>query len=157
RAEDSVRGIKVTRASTLFNLSATPVCPEMILAIRRAQADVVHLHLPNPMAALAYLASGHRGKLVVTYHSDVVRQRLLNRAYQPVLSRALDASAAIIVTSPNYLETSPVLADYRDRCHVIPYGIPLEQFQQRDEAAVAEIRAKYGDRLALSVGRLVYY
>jgi len=155
--DDLVRGIRVMRAGTLFNLSAAPVCPEMVKLIRHSDADIVHLHLPNPMAVMAYLASGHRGKLVITYHSDVVRQRLLNKAFNPILKRALDRASAIIATSPNYLETSPVLTAYRDRCHVIPYGIPWQQFASCDQQAVKNIHAKYGERLILSVGRLVYY
>src|SRR5436190_1090750 len=66
--EDSVHGVKVRRVGTLFNFSAAAVCPGMVTEIRRSKADIVHLHLPNPMAAVAYLASGHRSKLVITYH-----------------------------------------------------------------------------------------
>lgn len=156
-AEDLVRGIKVTRTGTLFNFSAAPICPEMVSAIRRARADIVHLHLPNPMAVLAWLASGHRGKLVITYHSDVVRQKVLGKAFGPFLHRVLERSAAIIATSPNYIESSPVLSAYRDRCRVIPFGIPIDQFQRHDQLAVARLRQRYGQRLILSVGRLVYY
>jgi rhamnosyl/mannosyltransferase len=145
------------RVGTLFNFSAASVCPRMITEIRRSKADIVHLHLPNPMAAVAYLASGHRGKLIITYHSDVVRQKLLARIFQPILYRLLERSSAIIATSPNYIATSPVLKDFRDRCHEIPYGIPVEQFQVADQSAVDRIREKHGDRLVLSVGRLVYY
>lgn len=155
--EDWVRGIKVIRAGTLFNLSAAPVCPEMVSLIRRSDADIIHLHLPNPMAVMAYLASRQRAKLIVTYHSDVVRQKLLNNAFNPILNLALSRCSAIIATSPDYLATSPVLAAHRDRCHVIPYGIPVEQFEQCDQTAVNRIRAKYGERLIISVGRLVYY
>jgi rhamnosyl/mannosyltransferase len=156
-AEDSVRGVRVMRAGTIFNLSAAPICPAMVPAIRQTRAEIVHLHLPNPPATLAYLASGHRGKLVVTWHSDIVRQRFLGRAFEPFLQRLLDRSDAIIATSPNYIESSPMLAARQERCCVIPYGIPLEQFQNRDEAAIERIRQLYGDRLILSVGRLVYY
>ncbi|MEP7341475.1 MAG: glycosyltransferase [Acidobacteriota bacterium] len=155
--EDSVHGIKVTRAGTLFNFSAAQVCPRMVSEIRRTQADVIHLHWPNPMAVLAYLASGHRGPLVITYHSDVIRQRMLARTFAPILHRALARSAAIIVTSPNYLDSSPILSAYRDRCYVIPFGIPLEHLQRYDEVAAARIRQRYGRPLILSVGRLVYY
>src|SRR5262245_36675453 len=67
--QEEVRGVSVKRAGSLFNISATPICPEMILAIRRSPADLVHLHLPNPTAVLATLISGHQGKIVVTHHS----------------------------------------------------------------------------------------
>ena len=50
-----------------------------------------------------------------------------------------------------------MLARYLDRCHVIPYGIALGEFEQSDPAAVAQLRNKFGERLVISVGRLVYY
>jgi glycosyltransferase involved in cell wall biosynthesis len=153
---EQVEGIEVSRVGTWFNLAGAPVCPGLVGEIRRSRADLVHLHLPHPVAVMAYLASGHRGRLVVSYHSDIVRQRLLYVGFEPVLSRLLDRCDAIIAATPNYVESSPVLARYRDRCRVIPYGIPLEAVQ-RNEEEVAEIRRRFGDRLVVSVGRLVYY
>src|SRR5947209_11553406 len=86
-AEGSVR---VVRVGTACNLASTPVCPGMFRRIREAKADLVHLHLPNPAAVMAYLASGRNVHLVATYHSDVFRQKLLGRAFKPILFRALD-------------------------------------------------------------------
>lgn len=154
---DEDRGVKITRAGTRFNLSTAPVCPSLPKHIRRAGADILHLHHPNPAAVVAYLASGHRGPLVVTYHSDIVRQRVAGAAFGPVLRRALGRAAAVVATSPNYVESSPVLSAYRARCRVIPYGIPFEQFARADPAAVADLRARYGRRTIISVGRLIYY
>jgi rhamnosyl/mannosyltransferase len=155
--EALVEGVKVTRVGTLFDLASAPICPGMVRKFRQAEADLVHLHLPNPTAILAYLASGHSGRLVVTYHSDIVRQKVLGKAFQPILGRALDRCSAVITSSLNYIETSPVLSAYRERCRVIPYGIPIEQFHRYDTEAVAKIRAQYGPRMVLSVGRLIYY
>jgi glycosyltransferase involved in cell wall biosynthesis len=150
-------GVRLSRVPTQLTLAATPLCPGMIAKIRQSGADIVHLHLPNPGAVLAYLASGHRGRLVITYHSDTVRQKVLGALFDPWLQAVLRRAAAIIATSPDYLRTSASLAPHRDRCHVIPYGIALERFEQCDPAAVAVLRRQYGDRLILSVGRLVYY
>jgi rhamnosyl/mannosyltransferase len=156
-AEDIVDQVAVSRVPTRLTLASTPLCPEMVSQIRRTQADIIHIHLPNPMAVLAYLASGHRGRLVVTYHSDTVRQRVLGALFEPFLHRAMRRSAAIIATSPDYLRTSPVLQTYRDRCHVIPYGIPIDKFEKCDAVEVTKLRKRFGDRLVISVGRLVYY
>lgn len=149
--------VAVVRVPTWLTLASTPLCPAMIAQIRSSEADIVHIHLPNPMAVLAYLASGHRGQLVVTYHSDTVRQKILGSLFEPFLHQALRRSSAIIATSPDYRRTSAVLARYLDRCQVIPYGIAVEQLDRRDPAAVAQLRSRFGDRLAISVGRLVYY
>jgi rhamnosyl/mannosyltransferase len=95
--------------------------------------------------------------LVVSYHSDIVKQKVLGRMFEPLLYAALRRSAAVITTSQNYLATSQVLQDFRDRCQVIPYGIDTAQFEKSDADAVRRIRARFGDRLIISVGRLVYY
>jgi glycosyltransferase involved in cell wall biosynthesis len=155
--EETIDGVSVTRLGTLLNLAAAPVCPQMLRRIRETRADIVHIHWPNPTAVLAYLASGHRGKLVFTYHSDIIRQKLLRKPFWPILRYALNRADAIIVSSPDYLATSPVLRMFRQRCRVIPFGIPLEKFDQADAFEVSKIREQYGGRIVLGVGRLVYY
>ncbi|MGA9771226.1 MAG: glycosyltransferase [Blastocatellia bacterium] len=152
-----VSGVNISRVGTLFTFAAAPVCPGMLQEIRESQADIVHLHLPNPLAILAYLASGHKGKLVITYHSDIIRQKVLGALFEPMLHKVLKRCSAIIATSPNYIDSSSVLSMYRDRCSVIPHGIELDQFYEYGEADVAAIREKYGPRIVVSVGRLIYY
>src|SRR5579884_610535 len=73
RAVDKINegGVRVVRTGTLATLASAPICPGLVNEIRRTPADIIHIHHPNPLAFLAYLLSGHRGKLVVTYHSDI--------------------------------------------------------------------------------------
>ena len=156
-SEEIVDQVRIARVPTWLTLASTPLAPAMITRLRAYRGDILHLHFPNPMAVLAYLASGYRGPVVVTYHSDMVRQKILGPLFEPLLHAALRRSAAIITTSPNYLETSKVLARHRDRCHVIPLGIRIQDFEQCDPAAAAAIRQEFGDRLIVGVGRLVYY
>ncbi len=152
-----IAGVPVTRLGTTARMGSTSINPAMAAHIRRTDADVIHLHWPNPSAALAYFFSGRRGPLVISYHSDVVRQRLLGNLFAPILHALLRRASAVIVTSPNYMESSPILARHRERCRVVPLGIPEECFENPDPKAVKEIRRTYGEHLILSVGRLVYY
>jgi glycosyltransferase involved in cell wall biosynthesis len=155
--EEIVDSVPVERLSTWLRAFSTSISPAMVARIRDSRADLVHLHLPNPSAVLAYLASGRRGCLVVTHHSDIVKQKVLGRIFEPFLYSFLRRSAAIIATSTNYVATSPVLQAFRDRCHIIPFGIDAAQFQHCDPAAVRSLRERFGERLVISVGRLVYY
>jgi rhamnosyl/mannosyltransferase len=157
KSEESLDGVLVTRLPTRLMLASTPLCPSMVAQLRNSQSDIVHLHFPNPMAVLAYMASGHKGRLLVTYHSDMVRQKFLGPLFTPFLHAALRRSSAIIATSPNYLHSSPVLARHQEKCEVIPLGIPLRDFEDCEPQRVAAVREQYGDRLIVSVGRLVYY
>ena len=156
-SRETRNGVSVTRLPTWINVAGAPICPGMIREIREFQPDIVHIHLPNPGAVLAYLASGYSGLLICNYHSDVVRQKLLGRAFQPVLERVLNRADAIIVSSLNYAQSSPVLRSYQSRCRVIPYSIGHARFQQQDESQVEAIRKRFGPRIVLAVGRMVYY
>lgn len=150
-------GFSVTRLSSLFQFSAASACPSMVSRIRETEADVIHLHWPNPTAVMAYLASRHPAKLVITYHSDVIRQKLLEFAFRPILHQAMNRAAAIIASSPNYIESSPILRAFRQRCRVIPFGIPVESYTNIEPRDFEKIRTQHGPRLILAVGRLVYY
>jgi rhamnosyl/mannosyltransferase len=154
---ETVDGVPVTRIGTLATLASASVNPGMARAIRRARADVVHFHHPNPTGVLSYLASGRRGPLVVTYHSDIVRQRVLGAVFTPVLHRFLRGAHAVLASSPDYARSSPVLRAHAGRVRIVPFGIRAEDFDKADAGEVARLRARYGPKIVLAVGRLVYY
>jgi rhamnosyl/mannosyltransferase len=113
--------------------------------------------VPNPAAILAYFAAAARKPLVISYHSDTVRQPILARIFSPILDRALRRAAAIICTSPQYRDSSPGLVGHQERCHVIPLAIDPEPLERAEPEAIAAIRSRFGPRILLAVGRLVYY
>jgi glycosyltransferase involved in cell wall biosynthesis len=154
---ESIEGVAVRRLHSFLSIAAAPICQRMIQEIRATPADIVHLHTPNPYAALAFLMSGHPAALVVSWHSDIVRQRILAQMLGPFERFLMRRAVALIASSPNYIDTSPVLKRNRAKCRVIPYGIDGAEFRPRDAVAIAAIRRRYGARLVLAVGRLVYY
>jgi glycosyltransferase involved in cell wall biosynthesis len=154
--EEVVDGIAVTRLANLATVRSMPLCPLLAAALRTVRSDIVHLHLPNPAALIAYLISGRRGPLVLTWHSDIIRQKLLSRVLTPLHRWFVRNTTHCIATSPDYIESSPVLSVSRAHCRVIPYGIPLERFAAPHDA-VAELRRRFGPRIVLAVGRLIYY
>jgi len=129
----------------------------MIREIASSDADLIHVHLPNPGAVLAVLASRYRGRLVATWHSDVVRQKQLLRILWPFLRTFLSLCDAIVVSSREYLDSSTQLQPWTERCHVIPYGIRVDHFDTVDEEVVGALRERHGARIVLAAGRLVYY
>lgn len=150
-------GIEVTRLARWANLAGAPICPLMSRKIANSQADLVHLHLPNPAAVIALMTSGYFGRVVVTWHSDVVRQKRLARAFEPVLRSFIRRCARVIVSSPNYVQGSKLLRENQHKCRIIPFGIDIARFEKHDASAVASIRERFGPRMVLAVGRLVYY
>jgi glycosyltransferase involved in cell wall biosynthesis len=157
-SDEMTGGVQVHRAATWFHLAGAPICPSLISFIKREQPDMVHIHWPNPFAVLALLASGYRGKLVMTYHSDVVRQRTWANFFAPFLNRVLSLCDAIIVTSPDYLTSSSVLKSYHNKCRVVPYGIDTHWLSTDSSMREAkEIRNRFPGSIILAVGRLIYY
>ena len=120
-----------------------------------AQADVVHYHFPWPMMDLVHSLANPGKPTLVTYHSDVVKQQGLLKLYRPLMGHFLSSVDAIVATSPNYVQSSLVLAQYRDKVSVIPIGIADVAPADRD--LVERLRARVGSRFFLFVGALRYY
>ena len=154
---ERIRGVSVRRLRTPLTIAGAPICPELPRAIREAEADIVHIHAPHPSAFLAYLASGASSQLVTTFHSDIVRQKVLGKLLKPLQEAAFRRANAIIGSSPNLLAGSQVLSNHRDRCVVVPFGIRCSLYESINEQRVSEIRRKYRQPIVLAIGRLVYY
>jgi rhamnosyl/mannosyltransferase len=155
--------VRVTRAgrrATLARFDLCPRLPEWICRLRRQSVDVLHLHVPNPTMLLTLAAVGPAIPLVVTYHSDVVRQRRLGQLLRPFEHLVFRRAAAVLSTSPLYPAGSELLRGYRDRLSVLPFGIDLESYLSPGPESLAYARAlreECGQPLWLAVGRLVYY
>lgn len=147
----------ILRTHTLAKVKATMIAPAMILRLRKIanNYDIIHVHHPDPMAALALRLSGFKGKIVVHWHSDILKQKIILKFYRPLQSWVLRKACRIVGTTPVYLNESPWLKKYQDKTHVMPIGInPVTP----DERGAANIRARFGDKkIILSLGRLVPY
>lgn len=118
-------------------------------------ADVVNYHFPWPMADIMHLVRPHGRPSVVTYHSDVIKQKRLLPFYAPVRDRFLEQADAIIATSPSYIQTSAVLQRFADKTSVAAIGIPERALPAPE--LIAKWRHQLGDRFFLFVGTLRYY
>ena len=153
---DTLFGVPVTRAARLVHVASTPISLALFRELWRTSADIYHLHFPYPVGELAYLLRA-RGRLVITYHSDIVRQRTLLRFYRPLLGSLLRRADAILVTSPQYLASSPFLQAVAPKCRLVPLGLDVGRFDAVDSGRVEAWRAKLGTPLVLFVGRFRYY
>jgi len=152
-------GHMVHRVPLNVEIASNAISVQSIGALARLakQADVVHYHFPWPFMDLAHFMARVDKPTVVTYHSDIVRQRHLLRLYQPLKHRFLKSVDAIVATSPNYLGSSTVLARYRDKTTVIPFGLDRNTYPQPDPDRLAYWRDRVGPKFFLFVGVLRYY
>lgn len=150
---------KIFRSSTITSAFSSPLSLSIFRILRQIQSDydIIHLHLPNPMGAAALQSIQFKGKIILHWHSDIIRQKILKIFYKPFQIRLLKRADSIIVTSQNYLEGSKDLEPYRNKCTVIPIGISNSEFIN-NKTFRNEIKKKYeGKKVILSIGRLIYY
>jgi len=155
----TVDGVPVWQVGRLGVVARAPIAPGLLWALRRLPCDVADLHFPYPVGELAYLAAGRGRRLVVTYHSDIVRQQALLAVYRPFLELLLRRADRIVATSPRYAETSPWLRRFGDRVVVIPYGIDVDRFARTGAASCDHGQAQLGADapVVLFVGHYRYY
>lgn len=157
---ESLNGVQVHRLASYGTAMSTSICPGYLGATRRHSADLWHMHAPNPLADLACLRGDSRTPLIVSYHSDVIRQARLMRLYSPLLRRLLERADVIVVGTPLHIEHSPWLPQFRDKCEVIPFGLDLARFKSTPalDEEVSKFRAASNDKpVIFTVGRLVGY
>lgn len=139
-------------ASTGFSLSAFRDFSDLA-----AQADLVHYHFPWPFMDVVHFATRLRKPSLVTYHSDIVKQKTLLRLYRPLMMRFLGSVDRIVASSPNYAASSPVLAHFADKVEVIPFGLDPGTIARASPERIGEWRTRLGEGFFLFVGALRYY
>ncbi|HMQ33726.1 MAG TPA: glycosyltransferase [Chloroflexaceae bacterium] len=151
------RGVRLVAAGRLGTAASTPLSPALPLLLARERPELMHLHHPYPPGDAAALVAARGAPLVVSYHSDIVRQRRLGAATAPLVRGTLRRARRIIATSPAYIRSSPFLAPVASRCRVVPYGVPVDEFGRADAGLVAALRAEHPGPVVLFVGQLRYY
>lgn len=142
---------------TIKKLFATMICPAMISDLKRRcnYYDIIHIHHPDPMAALALYMSNYKGKVVLHWHSDILKQANLLKFYLPLQNWLINKASVIVGTTPVYIKESPYLKSVQGKCTYLPIGIDEIEW---DAHAVEQIRSQYvGKKIIFSLGRLVEY
>jgi glycosyltransferase involved in cell wall biosynthesis len=145
-----MNGVTVVKAGRIATVASMPLSLRQPLMLARTKADVIHVHSPYPLGEASAWGLRPRTPLVITYQSDVVRQKGWLRLYAPILRKVLKRADRILVTSPRYLETSDWLYPVKDRCTVVPLGVDTKRFDVADSP-----RSEPSE--LLFVGRLRYY
>ena len=157
---EKMHGVDITRAGSFGTYFSCPLSLSFIAHFRRMakKADVVHIHVPFPLADAALLLSGYKGKVVVSWHSDIVKQKKLMVFYKPFMRYLLKRADVILTATEGHVKHSLYLPEFRDKCRVLPYGIIPDDYLSVPRRPVLAERAT--DRRCVKVfftGRLVYY
>jgi glycosyltransferase involved in cell wall biosynthesis len=156
---------RVLTARSFGRLASVTISPGVLTHVKRelrsGRSNLLHVHAPNPWGDLAVLACDSKVPVVMTWHSDIVRQRALLKAYRPIQRAALRRADRIIVFTPKHYESSEQLhqMDLASRIVKVPIGIDFARLDAAGSAqALADIDAfARGRPVLLTVGRHVYY
>lgn len=154
------RGVQIQRFAPGATLFKMHVSPALVRAIRETETDLFHLHVPNPVMILHVFIARPAAPLVVTYHSDIVRQLIRAALFRPIERAVYSRVAKILATSPVYAQGSDFLRPYRERIEVLPMGLDLEPYLNPSEAhreKAAALAQRHPGPIWLTCGRLTYY
>lgn len=157
---DNINGVKIIRAGSLGTYFSCPLSLSFIGLFRKMakNADIVHINVPFPLADVALLLSGYKGKVAVSWHSDIVRQKKLMFFYKPFMMYLLKRADVIFTATQGHIDKSDYLPEFREKCRILPYGITPEEYLKIER--VPFLTEKLNDKSAKKVfftGRLVYY
>lgn len=163
---EKINGVVVCRQKSIGMIGNLPIPFGFFYRFRKMAKgrDIIHIHMPFPFADIAYLLSGYKGKIVLWWHSDVVRQKKMMVFYRPFMELLLKRADKIIVATKGHIEGSFYLKPYYKKCCIIPFGVDrvIEEdadkyFTIRKRKELSKEIYKKQDINFLFIGRLVYY
>ncbi len=157
--DEIIKDVRVLRIPRWGTVLSQPLTWGYIKTLKTLQPDVVHCHVPFPMAWLAVRYLPKNMPVVCTWHSDIVRQRFLMPLLSLFEQAFLRRCGRVIVTSPEYLESSQPLQEHRDKCSVIPLTLPPDDVidEQSITTQLKVFQQQFQRNTVLYMGRLVGY
>lgn len=157
RRQIVVNDVPVERVRSFGNVLSLPAAPTYPWRLWRkiAEHDLLALHAPFPLADLVFaLGFGRNRPLVVHWHADIVTHAGLRWFIEPLMRRTLRCAKAIIVSDRVLVDETPLLREFDDKCHVVPFGIDTSAY---DWPKIEPHHVNDRGRLVLACGRLVPY
>ena len=150
---------QVTRSLENFNIASTGFSFEIFKNFQKkiSKFDLVHYHYPWPLMDLMHFFAKSNKPSIVSYHSDIVKQKFLFRIYQPLMRKFMNDVDLIIAASPNYAESSPHLRNFTNKIKIIPYGLDQNFYDDCKFDKKSKWTQKYPEGFFLFVGVLRYY
>lgn len=161
--DNVIKGVKIKYVPTYGFLASLPVSPGYFKSITEYSGDILHIHEPFPLADMSTLLfpklKRNFSRIVVSWHSDIIRQKWALSIYKKYLFKFLKMADKIIVSNRSLIKNSDFLPSFEHKIEVIPIGVNLNWVYSCQESndLSEKIRASNKNSLALFVGRLVYY
>lgn len=146
-------------AKTNFEIASTPFSLSCIKKFKELakQADIIHYHYPFPFMDMLHFLCRINKPTIVSYHSDIVKQKFFSRLYSPLMNHFLKSVDCIVAASPNYAKTSSVLQKFKSKVKVVPYGLNEKSYPNLSEDKIKYWKDRFGEKFFLFVGAFRYY
>lgn len=157
---EKINGVEVHRAGSLGVVSSVPISFSFLWKFRKLSKDrdIVQFHLPFPLGDLACLLSGYKGKVVISWHSDVVKQKRWMILYRPIMKHFLRRADLILIGAQGIAKGSKYLEKFLKKCKVLPFAIEDHILVSSGEYLLEHgYERENQETKFLFVGRLVYY
>ena len=147
--EEKINGIEVIRCSSFGTFMSMPISLSFFYYFFKyyRKFDAFHFHEPFPLASILSLFLNEKKKIIVTWHSDIIKQKSLKLFVEYFQSFLCKKASIITTTSPNLLDFSAVLKQYSNKVRILPLGIDFD-FENKEYPLGEYI---------LCLGRLSYY
>lgn len=136
-----------------------PISFELLGAFRSLvdDYDLINYHHPWPFADMLHLLGKIQKPYLITYHSDIVKQKILNQLYKPIQNIFLHKTNAIVTTSENLKYSSEILKPHLKKTSYIPIGISKELYPSAKHALNSQWQERFKTKFFLFLGVLRYY
>jgi len=150
---------RLVRFPITFDVASTPCSFSLFYAFKKlvADADLIHYHFPWPVSDLMHVFGRIKTPYIITYQSDIVKQKTLKRLYSPLKHRFLGGAKLITVATPQYMESSKVLSRHQKLCRLMPLGLDDKAYPAVDQNRLEHWKGRLGSGFFLFVGVLRYY
>jgi rhamnosyl/mannosyltransferase len=106
---------------------------------------------------IVHLLTQAKKPTVLTYHSDIIRQKHLFKLYSPLMHYFLGNVNRIVATSPNYFASSKILNQYQEKTVVIPIGLDKNTYPMPSSDLIKQWQTQITGKFFLFVGMMRYY
>lgn len=163
---DNVDGIEVNRVNCQCKIASQSIAlsygKKLKKIINEYNPNIVIFHYPNPYAAffLEKYLKHKKFKFILYWHLDIIKQKIIKLFFYKQNKKLLKMADTIIATSPNYIEGSPWLAPFKNKCRVVPCCINEERlkYSEYNLLQAKKIKQSYNNKkICFAFGRHVEY
>lgn len=145
----TINNIKVVRCSSIMFAFSMPISLSIFIKFFRLKRnfDLVYFHEPYPLGTIMGLFPSRNSKTIITWHSDIIKQKgALKSVVVYLQNKLLRKAHTVITTSKQLLEFSKQLNNVKNKTTTIPLSFE-GGFSRKNT---------YGGYF-LIIGRLSYY